>query len=91
MVAIKINVHYRILEAELSEDCAYVFLRLQTWRNSSTHTSLPNVGFTPDTNGTLISSYFVYKGAGESGNPLILFVHGNIWRNVVRFIRRYLL
>jgi len=87
---IEFNERYRILEVELSEDNADLFLRLWTWRDLSIHVSLPNVGFTSYTVDTLLGSCIAYKGADESGDPLILFVRRNIWRNV-QFIKRFLL
>jgi len=50
--AIELNERYRILDAELSEGYADLFLQLQTCWDTSVLLSLPNPGYTPDSGGT---------------------------------------
>jgi len=66
---IEFNERYRILDVELSENNADLFLLLRTWRDLSIHMSLSKVGFTSYTADTLLRSYIAYKGADESGDP----------------------
>ena len=89
--AIVLNETYRILDAELTDGHHDLCLRLQTWWATTILLSLTNPGYTPVTVGELIGSYFIYRGNGASGDPLIIFTRGNIWRDYVRFITCYLL
>jgi len=89
--AIVLNEKYSILDEELTEGNHYLCLRLQTWWATTILVSPSNPGYTPVTVGELIGSYFIYRGTGESGDSLIHFKHGDIWRDYVRLITRYLL
>jgi len=76
---------YRMLDAEVTDGNRDLCLRLQAYWATTILVSNPNPGYNPYTVEQLIGNYFTYRGTDESGDPLILFTHGDIWRDYVRY------